>query len=98
MSCASCGRFAAMPRAHDHEQSDDARLPGEPRVSVLIITYNQEDLIAEAITSALRQEAPFDYEIVVGEDCSTDRTRDICAQIQRRFPGKIRLLWSDRNL
>jgi len=68
------------------------------KVSVLIITYNHEKFIARAIDSALMQKANFDYEIVIGEDCSTDHTRDIVIDYQKRYPDKIRLLLSERNL
>lgn len=61
------------------------------KVSVLITTYNQEDLIAQAVNSVLEQEVSFDYEIVIGEDASTDRTREIVLELQQRHPDKIRL-------
>jgi glycosyltransferase involved in cell wall biosynthesis len=68
------------------------------KVSVLIITYNQECFIAQAIESALMQRTNFDYEIVIGEDCSTDDTRRIVVDYQKRYPDKIRLLLPERNL
>jgi glycosyltransferase involved in cell wall biosynthesis len=68
------------------------------KVSVLIITYNQERFIAQAIESALMQEAGFDYELVIGEDCSTDRTRQIVVDYTTRYPEKIRPLLHERNL
>ena len=46
------------------------------KLSVMLITYNHEPFIAQALESILAQRVNFDYEIVVGEDCSTDRTRD----------------------
>lgn len=84
--------------SHDHEESDPARLPGRPRVSVLVMTYNQQDYVAEALNSAASQKTSFPFEIVVGEDCSTDATRGICAEFRQAHSGKARLLWSDRNL
>ena len=42
------------------------------RLSVCVITYNHGEYIEQAITSILNQKVSFDYEIVVGEDCSTD--------------------------
>jgi glycosyltransferase involved in cell wall biosynthesis len=69
-----------------------------PKVSVAMITYNHEKFIAQAVESVLMQETPFAYEIVIGEDCSIDRTRDIVIDFQRRYPGKIRLLLADQNL
>ncbi len=45
------------------------------KASVVILTYNHEKYIGEAIESVLVQETDFDYEIVIDEDYSTDRTR-----------------------
>jgi glycosyltransferase involved in cell wall biosynthesis len=69
-----------------------------PKVSVLMITYNHEPFIAQAIESALMQETTFNFEIVIGEDCSTDETRKIVRDFQRKYPEKIRLLLPERNL
>ena len=49
----------------------------EITLSVIMTTYNHERYIAEAIESVLRQQTSFGVEIVVGEDCSTDRTLNI---------------------
>jgi glycosyltransferase involved in cell wall biosynthesis len=65
------------------------------KVSVSVITYNQEEFIAQAIDSILRQEVSFDYEIVIGEDVSTDRTREIVLELQKRYPDKIRVVMRD---
>ena len=48
-----------------------------PLVSVCMTTYNHEPYIAEAIESVLAQQTSFGVELVVGEDCSTDRTAAI---------------------
>lgn len=64
----------------------------EPKASVLIITYNQEDSIGRAIESVLAQDCPYSYEIVIGDDASTDGTRAICEDYSRRYPGIIRLM------
>ena len=47
----------------------------EPMVSVLFITYNHEKYLRQSLDSVLMQETDFDFEVVVGEDCSTDSTR-----------------------
>jgi glycosyltransferase involved in cell wall biosynthesis len=72
--------------------------PTAPTVSVLVMTYNHEHLIAQALDSVLTQETAFAYEVLISEDCSTDRTREIVIGYQERHPGKIRLLLSERNL
>lgn len=68
------------------------------KVSVCMITYNHERFIAQAVESALMQQTNFDFEIVVGEDCSTDGTRAILLELQDRHPDKIRLLLRETNL
>jgi predicted O-linked N-acetylglucosamine transferase (SPINDLY family)/predicted SAM-dependent methyltransferase len=68
------------------------------KVSILMITYNHEEFIAQAIDSILAQEVDFDYEIVIGEDCSTDQTRQIVIDYQKKYPDKIRLLLPEFNL
>ena len=47
-------------------------------VSVLILTYNQEQWIAQTIESVLAQETSYPFEVIIGDDCSTDGTRTIC--------------------
>jgi glycosyltransferase involved in cell wall biosynthesis len=68
------------------------------KLSVMVITYNHERFIAQAIESVLAQHVNFDIEVVVGEDCSTDRTRAILMDFHRRYPDRIVPLLRDRNL
>ncbi|MHB8520752.1 MAG: glycosyltransferase family 2 protein [Limisphaerales bacterium] len=68
------------------------------KVSTLIITYNQEKYIGQAIESALMQKTTFAHEIVIGEDCSADRTRAIVSAFQARYPDQIRVFLRERNL
>ena len=63
-------------------------------LSVIMTTYNHERYIAKAIESVLRQQTTFRVEIVVGEDCSTDRTLNIARDYQSMSPeciGECRL-------
>jgi glycosyltransferase involved in cell wall biosynthesis len=69
-----------------------------PTVSVAMVTYNHERFVAQAVESVLMQETAFPYELVIGEDCSSDRTREIVSDFHRRDPSTIRLLLSDQNL
>jgi glycosyltransferase involved in cell wall biosynthesis len=68
------------------------------KVSVLMITYNHERFIAQALDSVLMQQVDFGYEIVIGEDCSTDATRAILLDYKKKYPDIIRVLLPEKNL
>lgn len=70
----------------------------EKMVSVWIVTYNHENYIGQALDSALMQKTNFNVEIVVGEDCSKDRTREIVLSYQEKYPEKIKLFLPEQNL
>ena len=80
------------------EVADGSRLCCTPLVSVIMITYNHAQYIRAAIEGVMAQRAPFDYELLIGEDCSTDGTRLIAKQVQKEFPDRIRLFYSDHNV
>ena len=69
----------------------------QPLVSVLMISYNHEKYIAQAIESIIRQQTGFRFELVIGEDCSKDGTRRICEQYAAAHPGLINLLPTPHN-
>jgi glycosyltransferase involved in cell wall biosynthesis len=69
----------------------------ENMVSICCITYNQEKFIAEALDGFLMQETNFNYEIIIGDDCSTDATRTIIEEYSKKYPGKIHLLTNNQN-
>ena len=66
-------------------------------ISVIITTYNQESTIARTLDSVLAQRCQWPIEIVLGEDCSTDGTRDICRQYAEKHADTIRLFANERN-
>ena len=70
----------------------------EVMLSVVMTTYNHERYIATAIESVLRQQTDFAIEIVIGEDCSTDRTLNIVLDYQRQYPEAIHIVRSERNV
>jgi FkbM family methyltransferase len=79
------------------ERLPTGRVP-PPKVSVEVITYNQAQFIAQALDSVLNQKARFQWEIVVGDDYSTDGTREILKSYADRYPERIRLLLHPRRL
>lgn len=80
------------------EISDPAVLAKAPLVSVWMTTYNHEPYIARAIEGVLMQETTFPIELVIGEDCSTDRTREIVMEYQKRRPDITRVITSEQNV
>ena len=68
------------------------------KVSISMITYNHEKFIAEAIESIVSQEVDFAYELVIGEDYSTDNTREIIKEYIKKHPNKIRLIDRGKNV
>ena len=79
------------------EISDPAVLSKTPLVSVVMPTYNHEPYIAQAIEGALMQKTNLPYEVLIGEDGSSDGTREICKEYAAKYPDKIRLFLNDRN-
>lgn len=68
------------------------------KLSVLLVTYNHESYIGQALDSILMQQTDFEYEIVVGEDFSTDNTREILLHYQSSYPDRIKLILRDSNI
>lgn len=66
-------------------------------VSVVCITYNQEDTVEVMLESILKQETSFEYEVIIHDDCSKDKTKDIIEQYAKLYPNKIIALFEDEN-
>jgi glycosyltransferase involved in cell wall biosynthesis len=69
-----------------------------PKVSVLMLAYNHEKYIAQAIDSVLMQKTDFPYELIVGEDCSPDGTREIVREYSRKYPEIVHAHLRERNI
>jgi glycosyltransferase involved in cell wall biosynthesis len=80
------------------EISDPTAMKQRPLVSAHMITYNHKPYIAQAIEGVLKQERDFPIELVIGEDCSTDGTREIVLEYQKKHPETIRVITSERNV
>lgn len=70
----------------------------KPLVSVVVPSYNRVETLEEALDSILSQVCSFDFEIVIGDDCSTDISRDILLQYQQKHPRNIKLLFQKENM
>jgi glycosyltransferase involved in cell wall biosynthesis len=67
-------------------------------VSVVICSYNRKKFIAQAIECVLNQKRYFPIEIIVGDDGSTDGTRELLTTYKEKYPEIFVLLFQDKNL
>ncbi len=69
-----------------------------PRVSIFVMVYNHEKFLRDCLDGILMQKCTFPYNIVVGEDCSKDLSREILMDYKKRYPGKFKLLLHSNNI
>lgn len=86
-----------MKKKYDFEYLNLDTCSEKPIVSILVLAYNHEKYIGQAIESIVCQKTNFPYEIVIGEDYSSDMTRSICLDYLKRYPNKIKLLLQNSN-
>lgn len=70
----------------------------EVKVTIVCITYNQEQFIANALDSFLMQKTSFKYQIFVGDDNSKDNTANIILEYARKYPGIIYPFIREKNI
>lgn len=69
----------------------------EVMLTVKMLAYNHEKYISQAIESILTQKTVYPYELLIGEDCSTDTTRSIVRSYEEKYPEKIRVIYQNIN-
>lgn len=69
-----------------------------PKVSVCVVTYNQEKYIRQCLQSIVDQETDFLFEVIVGDDCSTDGTPIIIREFADRYPQIVKPLFHKQNI
>ncbi|UJH92522.1 glycosyltransferase [Antarcticibacterium sp. 1MA-6-2] len=69
----------------------------KPLISVSVVTYQHVNYIRECLNGILMQQTLFSFEILLGDDESTDGTREICIEYAKRYPDKIRLFLHHRE-
>lgn len=63
-----------------------------PKISAIVLAYNQQDTVGRTIESILSQITEYTYEIIIGEDCSSDSTRTVCERYAAQYPNIIKLM------
>lgn len=70
----------------------------KPKVSVCVVTYNHEKFLRQCLQSIVDQKTDFEFEVVVGEDCSTDNTRAIVKEFAEKYPTLVKPLLHVKNV
>ncbi len=69
----------------------------KPMVSICCTTYNHEKYISEALDSFLMQKTSFPFEIIIRDDCSTDKTASIIREYEKKYPTLLRSIYEQEN-
>lgn len=69
----------------------------EPKVTVVVLTYNLRQYVSGALDSILQQKTDFPFRIRIVDDCSTDGTRDILLDYKEKYPETIELMFALEN-
>ena len=67
-------------------------------LSIAVFVYNQESYIAQTLESIIEQNHNYLYEIIIGDDYSTDGTRDVLLKYKKKYPDIINLVLNENNL
>lgn len=67
-------------------------------ISIVMLAYNHGKFLAQALDSILTQNILVQYEIIIGEDCSTDNTREIIFEYQKKYPDIIKPIIRSSNV
>lgn len=70
----------------------------EIMISICVPTYNHEKYICQALDSIYMQKTQYSYEVLVGEDCSTDNTRAVLKEWERTHPGNYQFFYRPTNM
>lgn len=70
----------------------------KPKVSVCVVTYNQEAFIRHCLQSLVDQKTNFDFEVIVSDDGSKDATRKIISEFATAYPSIVKPIFQEKNL
>lgn len=70
----------------------------EPILTIFTPTYNQEKYVRKCLDSIVKQETKYKFQVVVSDDCSTDNTRKIIDEYQKKYPNIIKPIYREKNL
>jgi glycosyltransferase involved in cell wall biosynthesis len=87
-------------RVHDSYELENSVLKAcpNPLVTVRTSTYQHGAYIKKCIEGILMQKTNFAFEFIIGEDFSTDETREIVFEYAKKYPNIIRVFTADYNV
>jgi glycosyltransferase involved in cell wall biosynthesis len=74
------------------------KINSELNIAVLMLSYNSEEYIEEAVSSFLNQKGIKNWKLYIADDFSTDNTREIILKYKQSFPDRIDCFFNDKNL
>ncbi len=91
--------FKEFKQKYEHKKVEEQpnQVPAQPVVSVCVVTYQHKPYIKQCLDGILMQKTDIPFEILLGEDASTDGTREICLEYAAKYPDKIRLFLHHRE-
>lgn len=66
-------------------------------LSIICATYNHEKYLKFALDGILMQKTNFQYEVLIGEDCSTDESKRILKEYEHKYPGYFTIFYREKN-
>lgn len=70
----------------------------KPKVSICVVTYNQMKYIGKCLQSIVDQIVDFNFEVIIGDDCSTDGTREILQKFADKYPKILKVIFHEKNI
>ena len=67
-------------------------MTNEPILTLFLLTYNHENSIRKTIESIIEQKTSFPFIVKILEDCSTDKTLEICKEYVEKYPHLFKLI------
>lgn len=67
-------------------------------LSIIVSVYNHEKYIGQALEGILKQKTKYSFEVLIGDDFSTDSTREILKQYENTYPGFFTVFYRDHNM
>lgn len=84
--------------SYEEDKDIDFIDKNEIYVSIVCMTYNHKDYVRDALNGFLKQETNFKFEVIVGDDASTDGTQDVIKEYQKRYPEIIKFVEREKNI